>query len=143
MGPIRITFTQYNGFGVMDHWVDLGNGRIVYVPLRIIPNEDGSEVVLTLFRQSGMSTDKFAEDEAGSGAILRLSRRSRKEYSLLDCRRRALLQRVSGLGRYHRARSVNLFRSLRSNGHYSRHSCHSAAAARGIPAGGIRPALLA
>ncbi len=63
-GPIRITFTEHNSLGVMDHWVDLGDGRIVYVPLRIIPNEDGSEVMLTLFRQSGMSTEKFAEDEA-------------------------------------------------------------------------------
>ena len=63
-GPIRITFTEHNGFGVMDHWVDLGGGRIVYVPLRIIPNEDGSQVMLTLFRQPDMSTEKFAEDEA-------------------------------------------------------------------------------
>ncbi len=63
-GPIRITFTEHNGFGVMDHWVDLGNERIVYVPLRIISNEDGSEVMLTLFRQPGMSAEKFAEDEA-------------------------------------------------------------------------------
>ena len=63
-GPIRITFTEHNSLGVMDHWVDLGDGRIVYVPLRIIPNEDGSEVMLTLFRQSGMSTEKFTEDEA-------------------------------------------------------------------------------
>ncbi len=63
-GPIRITFTEHNGFGVMDHWVDLGEGHIIYVPLRIIPNEDGSEVMLTLFRQPDMSTEKFAQDEA-------------------------------------------------------------------------------
>jgi len=66
-GPIRITFTDHNGFGVMDHWVDLGGGGIVYVPLRIIPNEDGSQVMLTLFRQPDMSTEKFAEDEAWVG----------------------------------------------------------------------------
>ncbi len=63
-GPIRITFTEHNDLGVMDHWVDLGNDLIVYVPLRIIPNEDGSEVMLTLFRQPSMSAEKFAEDEA-------------------------------------------------------------------------------
>lgn len=63
-GPIRITFTEHNSLGVMDHRVDLGDGRIVYVPLRVIPNEDGSEVILTLFRQPGMSSEKFAEDEA-------------------------------------------------------------------------------
>ncbi len=63
-GSVRITFTEHNSLGVMDHWVDLGDDRIVYVPLRIISNEDGSEVMLTLFRQSGMSTEKLAEDEA-------------------------------------------------------------------------------
>lgn len=63
-GPLRITFTKHNALGVMDHWVDLGDGRIIYVPLRIVPNGDGSEVMLTLFRQFGMSAEKFAEDEA-------------------------------------------------------------------------------
>ena len=63
-GPIRITFTPQNSFGVMDHWVDLGGGRVVYVPLRIVANEEGSEVVLTLFRQPGMSDGTFAADEA-------------------------------------------------------------------------------
>jgi hypothetical protein len=62
-GPVRITFTGHNSFGVMDHWVDLGDGRIVYVPLRIIPNAEGSEVLLTLFRQPDMSDEKFAQDE--------------------------------------------------------------------------------
>lgn len=63
-GPVRITFTDHNSFGVMDHWVDLGGGRIVYVPLRVISNAEGSEVQLTLFRQPDMSVEKFAQDEA-------------------------------------------------------------------------------
>ena len=62
--PIRITFTKHNNFGVMDHWIDLGDGHIVYVPLRIVSNEDGCEVMLTLFRQPGFSPDKFVDDEA-------------------------------------------------------------------------------
>ncbi len=63
-GPIRITFSEHNNFGVMDHWIHLEDGRVVYVPLRIIANGDGSEVMLTLFRQPGMSDVKLAEDEA-------------------------------------------------------------------------------
>jgi len=63
-GPIRIRFSDHNSFGVMDHWVEVEEGRVVYVPLRIIANGDGSEVMLTLFRQPGMSAEKFAEDEA-------------------------------------------------------------------------------
>lgn len=73
-GPIRIRFSERNRFGVMDHWVDLADGRIVYVPMRVIANGDGSEVMLTLFRQPGMTDEKLAEDEAwirGDLAVLK------------------------------------------------------------------------
>lgn len=63
-GPIRIRFSAHNAFGVMDHWVELGDGREVYVPLRVIANGDGAEVLLTLFRQPGMSDADFARDAA-------------------------------------------------------------------------------
>jgi len=63
-GPIRIRFTGHNAFGVMDHSVDLGDGRIVEVPLRVIANAEGCEVLLTLFRQPQMSDEKYAQDEA-------------------------------------------------------------------------------
>jgi hypothetical protein len=62
-GPIQIRFTDRNEFGVMDHWVDLGGGRVVYVPLRIVANGSGAEVLLTLFRQPDMSDAKFAQDQ--------------------------------------------------------------------------------
>lgn len=63
-GPVRIRFTPRNPFGVMDHWVDPGDGAVIYVPLRIVGNREGAEVMLTLFRQPGMSDERFAEDEA-------------------------------------------------------------------------------
>lgn len=62
-GPIKIKFTDHNNRGVMDHWVDLGGGRLIYVPMRVLGNEHGAEVLLTLFRQPGMSDAKFAEDQ--------------------------------------------------------------------------------
>jgi len=62
-GPIQIRFTDRNGFGVMDHWVNLGGRRVVYVPLRIVANGTGAEVLLTLFRQPDMSEVKFAQDQ--------------------------------------------------------------------------------
>ena len=62
-GPIRIKFTDHNPFGVMDHWVDLGQGRVIYVPLRVVENEKGAEVLLTLFRQPEVTDSKFAADE--------------------------------------------------------------------------------
>lgn len=61
-GTVRILFTAHNAFGVMDHYVDAGNGTINYVPLRIIQNGEGAEVLLTLFRQRDMSDAKFAAD---------------------------------------------------------------------------------
>lgn len=61
-GPVRIRFTPHNAFGIMDHWVTLPDGGIVDVPMRIIANGDGAEVLLTLFRQPGMSPEKFAAD---------------------------------------------------------------------------------
>jgi hypothetical protein len=61
-GPIRIRFTGHNGFGVMDHHVDLGGGQEVHVPLRVVANDAGAEILLTLFRQPGMSDAGFLAD---------------------------------------------------------------------------------
>jgi hypothetical protein len=61
-GPIRIRFTEYNPFGVMDHYVDVGSGPEIYVPMRIIPNGNGAQALLTLFRQPGMSDAQFLAD---------------------------------------------------------------------------------
>jgi len=61
-GRIRIRFTDHNLYGVMDHYVDVGSGSVIYVPMRVIPNGTGAEVLLTLFRQPGMSDAKFLAD---------------------------------------------------------------------------------
>lgn len=61
-GPVRIRFTPHNPHGVMDHHVDPGDGAEVYVPLRVVRNGDGAEVMLTLFRQPGMDDERFAAD---------------------------------------------------------------------------------
>lgn len=61
-GPVRINFSDYNAYGIMDHIVEAGGGRIVSIPLRVIANGAGAEVLLTLFRQPGMSEEKFQGD---------------------------------------------------------------------------------
>ncbi|NML90442.1 polyketide cyclase [Sphingobium sp. TB-6] len=61
-GPITIRFTPHNDYGVMDHFVDTGDGKEIHVPLRVIRNGDGAEVMLTLFRQPGMDDEMFARD---------------------------------------------------------------------------------
>jgi hypothetical protein len=61
-GPVTIRFTPHNAYGIMDHTVDLGEGRVVSMPMRVIPNGDGCLVSVTLFRQPDMSDAKLKED---------------------------------------------------------------------------------
>jgi hypothetical protein len=65
-GPMRVRFAPANDFGVIDHVVTplTGGGPAVDVPLRVIPNGDGSEVVITIFQQPGMSDEQYAADGA-------------------------------------------------------------------------------
>ena len=61
-GPVMVRFCERNSFGVLDHSVKLPRGTSVYVPLRVVANAEGCELVLTLFRQPDMSDEKFAAD---------------------------------------------------------------------------------
>ena len=63
-GPVKIRFAPRNDFGVLDHHVVVTPGNEVYVPLRVIANGAGCEVVLTLFRPAGMTDEKFEADAA-------------------------------------------------------------------------------
>lgn len=61
-GPVRIRFSERNGFGILDHWVSPEPGLEIYIPMRVIANGSGSELVFTLFRLPGMSDQRFAAD---------------------------------------------------------------------------------
>lgn len=61
-GTVDLRFTPYNEYGVLDHTVVLSDGTEVYVPMRVISNGKGSEVMLVLFRQSDMDDAVFARD---------------------------------------------------------------------------------
>jgi hypothetical protein len=61
-GTVRIRFTDHNPFGVMDHYVDTGKGPDLYIPMRVIANAQGAEVLLTLFRQPDMTEQQFLAD---------------------------------------------------------------------------------
>jgi len=63
-GSVTIRFTGHNQFGVMDDYVRLSSGEEIYVPLRVFQNAAGAEVAFTLFRQPGMSDEKFESDAA-------------------------------------------------------------------------------
>lgn len=61
-GTIVIHFSPLNDFGVLDHVVTLTSGASLFVPMRVIINGSGSEVLLTLFRQPDMSDERFQDD---------------------------------------------------------------------------------
>ncbi|MFD2270294.1 hypothetical protein ACFS07_02015 [Undibacterium arcticum] len=49
---------------MLDHYVLPDNGDEIYIPMRVIANGAGSEIVFTLFRLPGVSDRQFAEDRA-------------------------------------------------------------------------------
>jgi hypothetical protein len=57
-------FTPPNPFLIADHYVYPGNGHEVYVPMRVLANGAGSEVLFTLFRQPEMTDEILAADKA-------------------------------------------------------------------------------
>lgn len=63
-GAMRIVFSPPNEFGVLDHWVYPEAGGEIYVPLRVVPNGTGCELVLMLFRMPDMTDERFAADAA-------------------------------------------------------------------------------
>jgi len=62
MGRISIKFAERNKFGVLDHDVTSPSGEIFYNPMRVFPNNDGSELIFTLYQRPDMSEQMFAED---------------------------------------------------------------------------------
>lgn len=61
-GPMRVRFVPPNAFRVADHLVSPAPGVEIHVPMRVLQNGSGSEVVFTLFRPPEMPPEKFAED---------------------------------------------------------------------------------
>jgi hypothetical protein len=62
MGKVKVKFAGTNVFGVLDHDVTLPSGVRFYNPMRVVANDNGSEVIFTLFRVPGMSDENFQED---------------------------------------------------------------------------------
>jgi hypothetical protein len=59
-GVATVQFTPRNSFGVVDHTVIRPSGKSVYVPMRLIANGSGCELLFTLFREPRMSDAQFA-----------------------------------------------------------------------------------
>src|SRR5437868_2276314 len=58
-GPVRVRFVGRNELGVLDHYVTLPGGDVVYGPMRVVANGTGSEFSFTLFHLPGMTVEAF------------------------------------------------------------------------------------
>ena len=61
-GEVRIRFVERNQFGIVDHHVTTPTGATVYVPLRVVANGPGAEVLFTVFRLPEMTDEQFEAD---------------------------------------------------------------------------------
>jgi len=61
-GPLTIRLAGKNAFGIVDHDVIPPGSPPIHVPMRIVPNGSGAEVLFTLFQTPDMSAERFADD---------------------------------------------------------------------------------
>lgn len=63
-GVSRIRFVPRNAHGIVDHTVTVAPGVNVFVPMRVVANQAGSQVLFTIFRQPTQNERQFTEDVA-------------------------------------------------------------------------------
>ena len=63
-GSTKIRIAPRNEFGVVDHYLVSPKGEEVYVPMRVVPNGEGCELLFTLFQRPGMTDEMFTSDRA-------------------------------------------------------------------------------
>ena len=61
-GQNKVMLTEKNNFGILDHSVKLVSGVEVYVPMRVLRNGTGSEILLTIFQTPEMTDEAFIQD---------------------------------------------------------------------------------
>jgi hypothetical protein len=61
-GQTKINIAKRNDFGILDQFVTLPSGIEIFVPMRVVKNDDGSEIMLTVFQTLDMSEKKYIED---------------------------------------------------------------------------------
>ena len=70
-GVVTVEFAPKNALGVLDHTVTLPDGARVYLPIRVVANGAGAELVFVLFQTPQMSEAQFEQDAGMVAADLR------------------------------------------------------------------------
>jgi hypothetical protein len=74
-GRVGFAFAPRNDLGVLDHYLTFGSGEVLYVPMRVIADGGGSEVVFTVRRGAGMTDEQFkADGDAVAADLARIKR---------------------------------------------------------------------
>ena len=73
-GPMEVRFTPRNEFGVLDHVVQPKPDVEITIPMRVLPNGDGCEVVLTNEMTSGYEELVEGSREGWAGILESLAR---------------------------------------------------------------------
>lgn len=61
-GQARIRMAEKNALGIVDHYVSPSPDVEIFVPMRVLPNANGSEILFTLFQTESMSDEQFRAD---------------------------------------------------------------------------------
>lgn len=61
-GPLKLRFVEPNSLGVLDHVVTVPSGATLLNSMRVLPNGEGSELVMVLFQSPPTSSDEFERD---------------------------------------------------------------------------------
>ncbi|WP_375452144.1 SRPBCC family protein [uncultured Devosia sp.] len=59
-GLRHFRFSPPNPHGVLDHAIFAPGGEVIYNPMRVVANEEGSELSFMFFRREGMSDAEFS-----------------------------------------------------------------------------------
>ena len=59
-GMRHFRFSPVNDFGVLDHAVFVPGEEPLWTPMRVMPNEEGTELAFTFYQRPGMSDEEFA-----------------------------------------------------------------------------------
>jgi hypothetical protein len=69
-GRLGFAFVEPNDLGVLDHRVTFPSGDTFYNPMRVVPDDDGSEVSFAVRRFGDISDADFERDVAAVAADL-------------------------------------------------------------------------
>lgn len=59
-GLRHFRFTPPNPFGVLDHAVYVPGQPLLWTPMRVMPNDEGTELTFTFYQRPGMTDEEFA-----------------------------------------------------------------------------------